>query len=171
MKNKILIVEDEPSLNQMYKLKFEKEGFITETADNWFNALMKIQNFTPDIILLDIMMPDIDGFKTLNIIRQQTSLDTKIIIFSNLNKKEDIDKAFDLWADEYLIKADITPKQAVEKVREMLSVGESEEDTKPEQTPEKPEVPEIIENKDGAYASCPNCNHEFYFEPPKKENL
>lgn len=120
MPYKILIVEDDINLSEMYKIKFQKEWFEVQVSDNWFDALVTIQNFKPDVILLDIMMPDIDWFETLKVIREQTSFDTKIIMFSNLNRKDDIDKALNLWADDYLIKANVTPKEAVERVKDML---------------------------------------------------
>lgn len=121
-KYKLLIVEDDETLSEMYKIKFEKEWFEVLVANNWFDASIKIWWFKPNVILLDIMMPDMDWFETLKVFRQQTSLDTKIIMFSNLDKDDDIKEAMKLWADDYLIKANVTPKQAVEKVYSLLNV-------------------------------------------------
>lgn len=121
-KYKLLIVEDDETLSEMYKIKFEKEWFEVMVANNWFDASIKIWWFKPNVILLDIMMPDMDWFETLKVFRQQTSLDTKIIMFSNLDKDDDIKEAMKLWADDYLIKANVTPKQAVEKVYSLLNV-------------------------------------------------
>lgn len=124
-KYKLLIVEDDETLSEMYKIKFEKEWFEVLVANNWFDASIKIWWFKPNVILLDIMMPDMDWFETLKVFRQQTSLDTKIIMFSNLDKDDDIKEAMKLWADDYLIKANVTPKQAVEKVYSLLNVTPS----------------------------------------------
>lgn len=134
---KILLVEDDFSLSEMYRLKFEKEWFEVEVSENGFDALINIQKFRPDVILLDIMMPDIDWFETLEVIRKQTNLDTKIIMFSNLNRKDDIDKALELGADDYLIKANVTPREAVKKVLDMLNISSS------------------------SIITCPNCGHQF----------
>ena len=124
MTNKILIVEDDKDLSTMYKIKFEKEWFEVKIADNWLNAVALVMEFNPNAILLDIMMPSMDWFETLRVIRELApSLDTKIVMFSNLNSKDDIDKCMKLWADAYLLKANTTPKEAVEKIRELLEAS------------------------------------------------
>ncbi len=152
---KILIVEDDSNLSEMYKIKFQKEWFDVDVSENWFDALVKIQNFKPDVILLDIMMPDIDWFETLRVIREQTSLNTKIIMFSNLNRKEDIDKALELWADDYLIKANITPKEAVDRVNKIL-------ETVPEQWQEISQQSDVPQNQNWKEIECPHCKQKFY---------
>lgn len=125
---KVLIVEDDMELATMYKLKFEKEWFNVKIADNWFTAVTEVTVFNPNIILLDIMMPSMDWFETLRIIRELApSLECKIIMFSNLNSKDDIDKCMKLWADAYLLKAEITPKQAVDKIYELLNTWRKSE--------------------------------------------
>lgn len=119
---KVLIVDDEKSLVEMYKLKLEKEGFDVKTAYDWLNALSLISEYLPDLILLDIMMPSMNGFETLSTIRElaPSLAKTKIIMFSNLNSKEDINKALKAWADDYLLKANTTPKEIVEKIKQLL---------------------------------------------------
>lgn len=143
-KAKILIVEDDESLYQMYKIKFEKEWYEVMVANNGLQASTKVADFKPDMILLDIMMPDMDWFETLKVMKQQSSLKTKIIMLSNLDKKEDIDKAMLLWADDYIIKANTTPKQVVEKVSKMLNIISMNEDT--------------TEAKTSIKVKCPHCN-------------
>ncbi|EKE30337.1 MAG: DNA-binding response regulator [uncultured bacterium (gcode 4)] len=119
--SKILIVEDDKELATMYKIKFDKEWYIVKVADNWLTAITEVTEFEPNIILLDIMMPSMDWFETLRVIRELApSLDCKIIMFSNLNSKDDIEKCMLLWADAYLLKANTTPKDAVEKIEELL---------------------------------------------------
>lgn len=121
MQNKILIVEDDIDLSTMYKIKFEKEWFEVKVADNWLTAVTLVTEFKPNAILLDIMMPSMDWFETLRVIRDLApSLNTKIIMFSNLNSKDDIEKCMKLGADAYLLKASTTPKDAVEKVKSMI---------------------------------------------------
>lgn len=146
---KILIVEDDMELANMYKLKFDKEWFNTKIADNWFTAVTEVTTFNPNIILLDIMMPSMDWFETLRIIRELApSLECKIIMFSNLNSKDDIDKCMKLWADAYLLKANITPKQAVEKIYELLWTNQNEWEEKNEE-------------KKCDIKNCPHCWKEI----------
>lgn len=143
---KILIVEDDRDLSTMYRLKFEKEWFETKIADNGLNAIALVTEFEPNVILLDIMMPGMDGFETLRVIRELApSLKCKIVMFSNLNKKEDIDKCMDLGADAYLLKANTTPKEAVEKIYELFI------DEKP--THEKNNINATSPNAH----NCPHC--------------
>lgn len=120
-KYRLLIVEDDETLSAMYKLKFEKEWFDVNIAENGLEATTLINEFKPDVILLDIMMPDMDWFETLAVIRNQTSLDTKIVMFTNLDKQKDIDEAKQLWADDFIIKANVTPKETVQRVLNLLS--------------------------------------------------
>ncbi len=118
---KILIVEDDIDIATMYQAKFEKEWFNVKLVQNWIDAVTEVTKFKPNAILLDIMMPSMDWFETLKVIRELgPSINTKIIMFSNLNKKEDIDKCMAYWADAYLLKANTTPKDAVDKVRDLI---------------------------------------------------
>lgn len=116
MIKKILIIEDDKVLNEMYGLKFLKEWYKVESAYDWIEWLSKITSFNPDVILLDIMMPSMNWFETLEALKNQTSSNCKIIIFTNIVDKDKIDKAMKMWADDYLIKANITPKDVLEKV-------------------------------------------------------
>lgn len=123
---KILLVEDEVSISEVYKLKLEKEWFSVLVADNWLTALTMISEFNPDLILLDIMMPSMNGFDSLTTIRNlaPSMKSCKIIMFSNLSSQSDIDKAMTAWADWYIVKADITPKELVQKLRIILNMDE-----------------------------------------------
>lgn len=121
MTKKLLIIEDDKVLNEMYALKFKKEGYEVESAYEWLEWLSKVASFNPDIILLDLMMPSMNGFETLEAIKNQTSSECKIVIFTNIVDKEKINKAIEMWADDYLIKADTTPKIAVEKVEKIYN--------------------------------------------------
>jgi DNA-binding response OmpR family regulator len=121
MNKKLLIVEDDKILNEMYALKFQKAWYDVESAYDWLEGLTKITSFQPDAILLDIMMPSMNWFETLDSIKSQTSSNCKIIIFTNVVDKDKIHKAMEMWADDYLIKADTTPKIALEKVETYIS--------------------------------------------------
>ncbi len=152
MSKKILVVEDDKEIQEMFKFKFEKWGFMVDVADDGFSALNKAVEFKPDLILLDIMMPDMDWFETLKTIKKQTSLySTKIVIFSNLKTQENIDKAFDLGADDYLVKADTTPAEVYQKAMKMF------EFENPQNTVE---AEEQKENNEGDFY-CPHCNKKI----------
>ncbi len=142
---KILIVEDDLELANMYSMKFEREGFQVHICSNWLNAVTDVTTYFPDVILLDIMMPGMDGFETLRVIRQLApSLKTKIIMFTNLNSQSDIDRCMMLGADEFLLKANTTPKEAVERVRQLL------EDSK-----------KLWQTAKVIHPECPHCHHIF----------
>ncbi len=121
MDKKLLIIEDDKVLNEMYATKFAKEGYLVESAYEGLEGLSKITTFNPDVILLDIMMPTMNGFETLEVIKSQTSSSCKIIIFTNIVDKDKINQAMEMGADDYLIKADTTPKTALEKVESYFS--------------------------------------------------
>lgn len=119
---KIMIVDDDRSMYEMYELKFKKEWFDVMVCINWLDALSKVSEFKPDLILLDVMMPQMDWFETLKAIKQlTTTIKSKIIMFSNINTKKDIEKGYELWADEYIVKANCTPREIVNIVNIMLN--------------------------------------------------
>ena len=120
MSIKILIMEDNEILNEMYSMKFRIEWFDVESSLDGKSGLEKLKTFTPDIILLDIMMPWMNGFEAFELIKKQCSYPVKVIIFTNLTSKDDNDRALALGATDCLIKADTTPKQAVERVRALF---------------------------------------------------
>jgi len=121
-KTKVLIIEDEEMLVNMYISKFTKDGYQAEKAINGTMGLEQAKNIKPDIILLDIMMPEIDGFMVLKNLKED--IDTKdipVIMLTNLGQEEDIEKGKNLGAIDYLVKANLTPGQVVAKVKEVLN--------------------------------------------------
>lgn len=119
---KILIIDDDPFLSEIYSLKFKLSGFEVSIAANGEKALEAVKENIPDVILLDLVMPKMDGFETLAALRKIPELDkTRIIVFSNLGQKEDVDRGYRLGANDYLIKTRFTPSEVVEKVREVIS--------------------------------------------------
>ncbi|MDD3284988.1 MAG: response regulator [Patescibacteria group bacterium] len=121
-KTKVLIVEDETMLVNMYIAKFEKEGFETVQAENGKKGIEVAREEKPDIILLDIIMPEMDGFMVLKELK--STPETKnipIIMLTNLGQEEDVEKGNKLGAIGYLVKANLTPSQVVDKVKEVLS--------------------------------------------------
>lgn len=105
MKKKILIVDDEPNIVMALEYAFQKNNFEVFIARDGHEALTILENNIPDAILLDIMMPHVDGYETLKQIKQNNQLKhTKVIFLSAKNKSSDIDKGLNLGADLYLSK-------------------------------------------------------------------
>ncbi|MDD3646115.1 MAG: response regulator [Candidatus Gracilibacteria bacterium] len=119
-KETILIIEDTVDLVELYKIYFEGEGLEVYTATDGLEGITKMVEIKPDIVLLDIMMPQMNGFEVLEAIKNQTSMDTPIIICSNLSKQTDIDKALELGADLYIRKSDYEGSEIVKKVMEFV---------------------------------------------------
>ena len=121
MANKILLVEDDKFLRELMTQHMEKEGFEVVGVVDGEEALKRLETEKPDLVLLDLILPGIDGFEVLAKIKQDPSLTSiPVIILSNLGQKEDVDRGLKLGATDYLIKAYFTPKEIVEKVRGVL---------------------------------------------------
>lgn len=121
-KTKVLIIEDEEMLVNMYISKFEKEGYEIEKALNGREGLEKVKSYNPEIILLDVIMPEMDGFMVLKQLKSETSTkNIPVIMLTNLGQEEDIEKGEKLGVKDYLVKANLTPSQVVDKVKEVLS--------------------------------------------------
>jgi DNA-binding response OmpR family regulator len=121
MGKKILIIEDDQFLRELISRKLEQENFsIIEAADGE-EGMRQLKEETPDLILLDLILPGIDGFEFLTRIKQDPKLASiPVIILSNLGQKEEIEKGLKLGAIDYLVKAHFTPGEIIEKVRHTL---------------------------------------------------
>jgi CheY-like chemotaxis protein len=123
-KAKIAIVEDEEFLLEMYKMKFKDSGYEVITAMNGEEAVRKIKDLGPDFILLDIVMPDMDGYEVLRHVKaDKKTAQIPVLIFSNLGQKEEVKKGMELGANDYVVKSNLTPTQLLDKVEKMLSTG------------------------------------------------
>ncbi len=119
--HKILIIDDDPFILDMYVLKFKQEGFQVETAPDGKSGLQKIKEYLPEVLLLDIVMPVMDGFDILQEIKKSNLIpNSKVVLLTNLGQKEDIDRGMGLGADDYIIKAHFTPTEVVNKVKKLL---------------------------------------------------
>lgn len=119
---RILIIEDDPFLSDIYLTKFRNVGFEVDIARDGREGLAIAQERKPDVILLDIVMPHMDGFEVLRALRGDTSLaKIKIILLTNLGQQEDIKKGIKEGADAYMIKAHFTPTEVLAKVQEVLT--------------------------------------------------
>ncbi|MAG28738.1 response regulator [bacterium] len=117
-KPSILLIEDEEMLGSMYKTKFEKEGFAIETAIDGEAGLEKVKTGKFDVVLIDIIMPKLDGFAVLKQLRAMDQYkDIPILILTNLSQEEDMSKGKTLGATDYLVKANFTPTQVLEKIQ------------------------------------------------------
>ena len=120
---KILIVDDDPFILDMYIIKFKEQGFQIDTATDGKMALEKIQTNNPDIVLLDVVMPKMDGFDVIKKIQENKIPRTfKILFLTNFGQKEDVERGMQLGADGYIIKAHFTPSEVVAKVKEVLKI-------------------------------------------------
>ncbi len=117
----VLLVEDDTFLANIYKTKFEMENFKITVAENGELGLNEAKKKKPDIILLDILLPKMDGFSVLEKLKADENLkDVPVIMLTNLGQKDDVEKGFELGAADYLIKAHFKPSETVEKVRKVL---------------------------------------------------
>ena len=121
MANKILIVEDDDFVSELYDHQFSKSGFATSLAGNGEAALDLIKKEKFDVVLLDIMIPKIDGVEVLKRLKADANTkDMAVIILSNLGQDELIKQALQIGAKAYIIKSLYTPDQVVAEVRSIL---------------------------------------------------
>ncbi len=119
MSKKILIVEDDSFLQGLAANKLSKNDFDVTAAGNGEEAVTELEKGKFDAVLLDLMLPDISGFDILKGFKKDHR-DVPVIVFSNLSDDKDIKKAMDLGADEYLVKANFTLEELVEKVKKLV---------------------------------------------------
>lgn len=122
MAAKVAIIEDDQAISQMYRFKFEAEGFNVETAGNGKLGLELAEKMKPDIILLDLMMPEMNGDEMLEKLRATNWGKTiKVIILTNKGEQEIPDKVRQLNVQAVILKADMTPRQVAELVKKQLA--------------------------------------------------
>jgi len=117
---KILIAEDDKFLASAYKLKLTKAGFEVMLASDGNEMLLMLKSFVPDLILLDLVMPVMDGFTTLGEIKlNEQYKKIPILVASNLGQKEDIDRAMELGASGFVVKSDMSLDDLINKINTM----------------------------------------------------
>jgi DNA-binding response OmpR family regulator len=120
---KIAIIEDDQTINQMYRMKFEADGFEVQVADNGKSGVELVEKFQPDIILLDLQMPEMTGDEALAEIRSHSwGKTTPVIILTNLGEEESPKQLRNLGIHSYIVKANLTPKEVVLRVKEALGI-------------------------------------------------
>jgi len=122
MRYKILLVEDSKVIQQMYRNKLLLEEFTVVTADNGMEAIKILSQEKPDLILLDLMMPVMDGYKVLQVVKTDSKLSgIPVLVFSAQGQPEEIERALNLGAAGYFVKATSKPEKVVDKIRLILS--------------------------------------------------
>ncbi len=121
---KIVIIEDDPVISQMYRMKFEADGFDVQLANNGKKGVALVEHFSPDIILLDLQMPEMSGDEALAAIRKQTwGKDIPVIILTNLGEEEAPKSIRGHGIHSYIVKAELTPRQVVQRVKDALNMA------------------------------------------------
>jgi DNA-binding response OmpR family regulator len=119
--SKVAIVEDDSAISQMYRIKFEAEGYTVDTAENGKLGLALIEEMKPDIVLLDLMMPEMGGEEMLTKLRATTwGANIKVIILTNMGESEAPAGIRELNVEAFILKANMTPRQVAELVKEHL---------------------------------------------------
>lgn len=118
---KVLLVEDDPFLIDIYTTKLKEVGFKIDVAQDGPSALKFLKDKNPDLLVLDIVLPHLDGWEVLGKIRKQDKFKKlPIIVLSNLGQRQEVKKGLDLGATKYLIKAHYTPTQIVKEIKKAL---------------------------------------------------
>lgn len=121
MAAKIAIVEDDQAISQMYRIKFEAEGYVVDTAENGKLGLKLAENMKPDVILLDLMMPEMNGDEMLAALRKTTwGKSIKVVILTNMGEQEIPEEVKKLGVSAVILKADMTPRQVADLVKKEL---------------------------------------------------
>lgn len=135
-KTKLLIIEDDKFLRELAVQKLFKEGLDVSAAMDGEQGILLAEKFTPDVVLLDILLPGIDGFEVLKRIRANETLKaTRVIMLSNFGQTEDLEKARVLGADKFLVKANYTLDEIIKVVHEVLAPVVSQSSTTGQATP------------------------------------
>lgn len=120
---KIAIIEDDAVISQMYRMKFEADGFEVEVAGNGSDGVELVKRFQPDLTLMDLQMPQMNGSEALEIIRGEDWGKTlPVIVLTNLGEEEAPKNLRALGIHSYIVKADLTPRQVVERVKAALNL-------------------------------------------------
>lgn len=122
MKPKVLLVEDDPSLAQIYKVELEMDGFEVLTAADGEEGLNAAKNVQPNLVLLDIVLPKINGLVVLEKLKQtEEAKNIPVIVITNFGQEENVKKAFALGAEDFILKYQTTPAEVAQKIKDILA--------------------------------------------------
>lgn len=119
-KTKVLLIEDEKALLYTLGLKLEKEGYLVDKADTGKVGLDQLKKEKYDLVLMDLILPEMSGFEILEHKPSTKNKDTKLLVLSNLGQNEDVDKVLKLGAVGFLIKSNNTLQDIIKKIKELL---------------------------------------------------
>jgi DNA-binding response OmpR family regulator len=120
---KILLVEDDDSLANVYLARLEVEGFVVKRVPNGEDALAAAVEFKPDLVLLDVMMPKVSGFDVLDILRNTPeTANLKVVMLTALSQDSDKSRADQLGADDYLVKSQVVIADVIERIKHHLGI-------------------------------------------------
>ena len=158
---KLLVCEDDKFLSGAYRIKFTKLGFEVQLASDGDDAFVHLQTFTPDLILLDLIMPGKDGFSTLVRLRSDERWKhIPVIVASNLGQKEDIDKSMALGANDFIIKSDTSLEQVVVKINKLLQIPQTPQLTQTPQSVQTSQTPQVSRKyTNSSKRSSATCNN------------
>lgn len=123
----ILLIEDDGLIIRMYSKKLEMDGYEVITANNGEEGLKLIKEVSPDLVLCDVMMPVMNGFELLEVVKSDNKLkDTSFVMLTNLSDEDQAERAIELGALTYLVKSEILPADVVSKVKELLKATGAE---------------------------------------------
>jgi DNA-binding response OmpR family regulator len=165
---KVLLVEDSKAVQQIYKNKLTLEQFQVITADNGMEAIKVLSTEKPDVILLDLMMPVMDGYKVLQVVKSDANLSKiPVLVFSAKGQPEEVEKALNLGAAGYIVKATTKINEVIEKIKSAIS----------QQPPEREVTHYTLGIRDDAYDAmklsddftlqnfkCPACRTEMLLD-------
>jgi CheY-like chemotaxis protein len=118
---KVLIAEDDKFISSAYRVKLSKAGYDLKLVQDGKEAIKALEDFSPDLIILDLIMPNMDGFAVLKEIKNSEELkDIPVLVSSNLGQKEDVERAEKLGASDYIVKSDLSMDTVVEKVKKLI---------------------------------------------------
>ena len=121
---KIAIIEDDSVISQMYRMKFEADGFDVQIANNGRDGVEMVKEIKPDIVLLDLQMPIMNGDEALKQIRAEDwGKNVPVMILTNLGEEEAPKSIRSLGIESYIVKADLTPRQVIERVKTTLGLA------------------------------------------------
>jgi len=120
---RIMIIEDDPPIRELYEFKLKLEGFIVSSAEDGEQGLAKIEEFKPDLILLDLKMPVMPGDEMLEVLRSKKwGSEVKVVVLTNISRDEAPSRLRFLNVERYIVKAHYTPQQVVDLVRNILGI-------------------------------------------------
>lgn len=117
---KILLIEDDAFLVDIYTTKLKEAGFVVLVAFDGEEGFKKAKEEKPDLVLLDLVLPGMDGWEFLRKMKSENISNLKIVILSNLGQKEEVEKGIDLGVTRYLVKSHYAPSEVVSEVKEIL---------------------------------------------------